>query len=354
MLRLAALFVFASCATQPQSLSDVAPCDPDPSFDPGAWQGSAVDVPLAITPGGSGGAMRFSINIDVGGSPLDVLLDTGSTGLRIFADAVPDTAFACATTTATTESYGSGLKLAGVVARATIAIGGVATTAPSPLMYINSLSCTSGLPGCGASTDSANTATVYGGFRAILGIGLRDSAAAIGSPIAQLPGQPSFVVSAPAYGGTTGTLTIGPTDTSAFATLQLPAASDDGTLANGTPAWDDRYGIPTCLDDMTSGGVYCEPGIWDTGEPPTLINWPPAASAFELPSVSQIAVTIGPPAAPIDAYAFTIGTVPVPGVDEVAVEPMAGEGYINLGTAVFFRDDVFFDPLHGIVGLHAR
>jgi len=183
---------------------------------------------------------------------------------------------------------------------------------------------------------------------------LRNAPASVGSPIAQLPGQPSFIVSAPAYGGTTGTLTIGPTDTSAFTTLQLPAASDDGTLANGTPAWDDRYGIPTCLDDTSSGGVYCEPGIWDTGAPEMVINWPPALDNSELAIESQIAITIGPPAAPIGGYAFTVGTVPVAGIDEVVVLPAVGEGYINLGTALFFRDDALFDPLHGIVGLRAR
>ncbi|HEY1549933.1 MAG TPA: DUF3443 family protein [Kofleriaceae bacterium] len=336
------MLAFASCATSPQPPTDIQPCDPDPAFDPGTWQGSAVVVPIVITQVGSDGATRFSINLEVGDAPLDVLLDTGSTGLRVFPDAVPDTAFACATTTASTYSYKSGLELDGVVARATIAIGGVATPAPIPVMYVDNITCASGEPDCVA--DGAS------GFHAILGIGLRNGAAGIGSPIAQLPGQPSFVVHTPAYGAD-GTLTIGPSDASAFATLQLPPASDDGALANGTPAWDDRYGIPTCLDDMTGGTDYCEPGIWDTGNPPITIDWPAAAGKSELALESEIAVTIGPPAAPLDAYAFTVGTQPVAGIDEIEVEPAVGEGFINLGTALFFRADALFDPLHGIVGL---
>jgi hypothetical protein len=93
-----AALALATCATSPQPPSDIPSCDPDPSFDAGTWQGSAVEVPMAITQPGSDGGMRFSINIEIGDSPLDVLLDTGSTGLRILPDAVPDSAFACVTT----------------------------------------------------------------------------------------------------------------------------------------------------------------------------------------------------------------------------------------------------------------
>jgi hypothetical protein len=354
MFRSVACLVFASCATQSSPLSDVAPCEPDPAFDPGTWQGSAVDVPMEITQVFSDGGMRFSINIEVGDAPLQVWLDTGSTGLRILRDAVPDEAIACATTTPVTYAYESGLELTGVVARASVGIGDVVTPAPIPVMYIDGVDCASNKPDCPASGNSASDAAVFNGFDAIMGVGLRDGGAGIGSPIAQLPGQPSFVVSAPSYGEGDGTLTIGPVDTSMFTTLQLPGASDDGTLANGTPAWDDRFGIPACIDDMTSGIDYCEPGVWDTGAAQAIIEWPAAGSDSVLGPDSQIAVTVGPADAPLAAYAFTVGAVPVAGVDEIYLAPAVGEGFINLGTALFFHADALFDPLHGIVGLHAR
>ena len=161
-------------------------------------------------------------------------------------------------------------------------------------------------------------------------------------------------MSAPAYGGSAGTLTIGPIDPSAFATLQLPPASDDGTLANGTPAWDDRYGIPTCLDDATSGVDYCEPRHLGHRRSADHHRLAGRRGRFRLAVESQIAVTIGPAAAPLGAYAFTVGAMPVPGVDLVDLEPASGEGFINLGTGLFFRADALFDPLHGIVGLHVR
>jgi hypothetical protein len=61
-------------------------------------------------------------------------------------------------------------------------------------------------------------------------------------------------------------------------------------------------------------------------------------------------VTIGPSNAPLEHYAFTVGSNPTPGIDEVLVESASGEGFMNLGTVVFFHYDVYFDPGKGVVG----
>jgi hypothetical protein len=124
-------------------------------------------------------------------------------------------------------------------------------------------------------------------------------------------------------------------------------------LANGTPAWDDRYGVPACVDDETSGVDYCLPCEWDTGNPPTYIEWPQDTDGgvSTLPSGAQIRVTIGPMAAPLGQYDFTVGAVSTPGIDEVVVEPATGAGFMNLGTAMFFHYDALFDQVDGRVGL---
>jgi hypothetical protein len=355
MIRIAMLVALASCATSPPN--DIPTCDPDPSFDPGTWQGSAVDVPFTVEQSSTDGAMRFSVPIVIGGTIINVMLDTGSSGLRIIKSAVSDAAFSCITSTPSTYSYRSGLVLDGYVARARVGffddVTSIATPAPIQVMYVDQVSCTSANPDCGANDVSIDDVTVFGDFKAILGVRMRNAPDSIGSPLAQLPGQPSFIVQAPAYGGTSGTLTVGPVDTSGFATLQLPAF-DSVALANGTPGWDDRYGIPTCLDDATSGSDYCEPGEWDTGNPPTFVEWPAATGDSTLGSGSQISVTIGSASAPLASYAFTVGATPVPGIDDVELEPASGSGFMNLGTALFFHDDALFDPLHGIVGLRAH
>jgi hypothetical protein len=355
MFRMAARIVLvglASCGAMSPP-SDIPTCDPDPAFDPGTWQGSAVDLPFTIQQSSATGAMRFSIPIVIGGTVINAMLDTGSSGLRIIKGAVPDSAFSCVAAMTSTYSYHNGLELDGFVARANVgfisAVDAVATPAPINVMYVDQVGCTSSVPDCSANGASIDDFTAFGGFKAILGVRMRNAVDSIGSPLAQLPGQPSFVVHAPAYGGTSGTLTVGPVDTSEFATLQLPAF-DSVTLANGTTAWDDRYGIPACLDDATSGVDYCEPAEWDTGNPPTFIEWPAATGDSVLGSGSQISVTIGS----LASYGFTVGATPVPGIDEVDLEPASGSGFMNLGTALFFHDDALFDPLHGIVGLRAH
>jgi hypothetical protein len=43
-----------------------------------------------------------------------------------------------------------------------------------------------------------------------------------------------------------------------------------------------------------------------------------------------------------------------PGLDEVTGTPTSGDDTIHIGTAVFFRNDVFFDHRHGIIGVAPR
>ena len=137
-----------------------------------------------------------------------------------------------------------------------------------------------------------------------------------------------------------------------LAAFQLPPPSDGDALPNGTPAYDDRYGLPACLDDKTSGVDYCVPAELDTGNAPTYIEWPAHGDAgnTELPPGESVQVLIGPPDAGLEQYAFTVAAAPTPGIDEVLVESASGEGFMNLGTAVFLRYDVYFDPQRGVVG----
>jgi hypothetical protein len=46
--------------------------------------------------------------------------------------------------------------------------------------------------------------------------------------------------------------------------------------------------------------------------------------------------------------------VPTPGIDEVVIEPADGEGFMNLGTALFFHYDALFDQPNGHLGLAAH
>jgi Protein of unknown function (DUF3443) len=327
---------------------------PEASPDADA-QALPVSVPMPVTQTSTSGSMRFSVTLQVGGAPLDVLLDTGSSGLRILQGAVPDASYASETTTAVTYSYHSGLELQGVVALATVGLGSLQTAAPIPVMLVTQIGCEAADPSCGYAGQTPQNATVFGSFKAIFGVGMRNGASQIGNPIVQLPGHPSFLVQAPAYGGTGGTLVVAPSP-SQLAGMQnasLPAASGDGPLADGTPAWDDRYGLPACLDDATTGTDYCVPAELDTGNPPIYVEWPQytGTSTTILAAGDAIQVTLGAASTPLAQYSFTVASPPTPGIDEVEIEAATGSGFMNLGTGVFFRFDAYFDQAHGVIGL---
>jgi hypothetical protein len=296
--------------------------------------------------------MSFTLPVQVGSSSLDVLFDTGSSGLRIVQGAVPDTAFASISTTQVTYSYHSGVDITGVVAMANIGIGPLHTPSPIPVMLVQTATCSASCGGVGALPLS----DAFGSIGAILGVGMRckQGGGQVGSPIAQLAGKPAFVVKAPSYGGTQAAVELFPPagEVAGLAAFQLPPPSDGDALPNGTPAYDDRYGLPACLDDKTSGVDYCVPAELDTGNAPTYIEWPAHGDAgnTELPPGESVQVLIGPPDAGLEQYAFTVAAAPTPGIDEVLVESASGEGFMNLGTAVFLRYDVYFDPQRGVVG----
>jgi hypothetical protein len=326
--------------------------------DGGVASIGSLTVPMKVTRTAANGTMRFSIPIQIGDSaPIDAFLDTGSSGLRILEGAVPDSAFTCGTSTEITYSYHSGLRLDGVVAYANVTFGSATTPVPIPTMLVQKVGCTAAMPDCGAQGKSVDDFTLFGPYKAILGIGMRNAASAggVGNPIAQLAGSPSYLVKAPSYGGTEGAVVIAPSpsEIAGFKTAQLPSY-DGAPLQNGVPTWDDRFGLPACVDDATSGVDYCVPAELDSGNPPVYIEWPGQPDTVVLPAGESLHVTVGAAGDPLGQFGLTVGNVPTPGIDEVVVEPASGAGFMNLGTALFFRYDALFDQAHGIVGLAAR
>jgi hypothetical protein len=179
----------------------------------------------------------------------------------------------------------------------------------------------------------------------------------VASPIPQLEGSPAFVVQGATFGGTSATLRLRPGDAqvATMKTFSLPVEDGGAPLPNGVMAYGDRYGLPACVNDTTSGVDYCVPAELDTGNPSVYIEWPGVdAGETVLPSSTAVQVVIGPSTAPLEEYMFTVGTTPTPGVDEVVVEPATGAPFMNLGTQVFFRYDVYFDPVRGVVGFAGR
>jgi hypothetical protein len=178
-------------------------------------------------------------------------------------------------------------------------------------------------------------------------------------PIVQLPGHPAYILKAPPFGGDAGTLRIAPTaeDLAPFQTLQLTRLNGDLELQGGIPAWDDTA-VPVCVTDTTTTSTsYCAPALLDTGTPSSDIQWEPyTGTAGTFATGSNVQVQIGSPSAPVGDYTFVVGTAPQAGLDLVNLFPAGAnsKSSINLGTAVFFRYDVYFDQNSGALGLASK
>jgi hypothetical protein len=90
----------------------------------------------------------------------------------------------------------------------------------------------------------------------------------------------------------------------------------------------------------------------DTGGSPPSIDLPSDTTGdIALPTGSQIEVSIGPTGNTLGEYDFAIGDTSLSGIDELEIEPETGIGWTNLGTALFFHCDAFFDQANGRVGV---
>jgi hypothetical protein len=365
LFALLAVTVGAACGVieTKQDPSCQGKCDGD-----GPSDGVHAEVPLTIayqTPQ----QVAFVLPITFGDTQVDAILDTGSSGVRILPGVLAPTDIVSTSDVTVVETYATGVQYIGHVATARVTLGAVTSPAAIPVMLIDTVQCATGHPNCPAAGYTAETYEMKPdaaghGYKVIVGTGMHShpGANAVGNPIAQLPGHPSYVVRIPGgFGATTGVVEIGPdpSELSELASLQLPALADGAPLADGTPAWDD-WSIPTCVVDDTSGQSWCMPGLFDTGCGPTLVYLDELMSAHSLPAGDSVTVTAsngtGPDAVPIGTYDFTVGSPPRLGLDEVTLVT-GTTGFtteINVGTAIFFRSDVYFDHYGGTIGLLAR
>ena len=342
----------------------------EPAAGGGSFDGGPTDIPLALAPLslslGDGGVVaagvRLALTLELGNSgAIPAFLDTGSEGIQVLESALSSDALASLMSrgsTMLTEEFQSGIKATGVLANATVTLGNRTTASPIPVFIIQSFSCQTATECTGLSGPLAGY--IFDVYSAIVGVGLRNAPAyapGFGDPIAQLPGQPSYIVEAPSFGGTSGTLRIGPPaeEAAQYPTFQLPTEPASSALLNGTAAWDDTA-IPTCIHDSSGAQDYCANALLDTGSPETIIFWTGQSGADVVKGGSDVSVTIGTPSAPLGAFDVLVGSSPQIGLDAFFLAPpVPGTGnLINLGLTAFYRYNVYFDHATGKVGLLAH
>lgn len=211
----------------------------------------------------SDGTRRYAITVTVGATPIEAGVDTGSTGLRILPNTLGPTDARAGSRTAP-YAYGSGVKLDGISAQATVAIG--AASAPIEVELVEHVGCTEAKPRCPATRVSAADYGIQGdglpkeGFKAIIGINMARADAE--TPLRAL-GARRWIVELPRPGeGVPGRLILNPTDDEAagYAPLKIIAAFRDqhGGLHDA---------VPGCLVNRATQKRACGAVLLDSGAP---------------------------------------------------------------------------------------
>jgi hypothetical protein len=299
----------------------------------------ALTIPVTMVTTTSGNQVP-SVQISIGGSaPFAAELDTGSVGLRVVTGTIPDSAWTVGTI-ASSVTYGSGVVADGVIATASMTIGGLPTGAID-VEDITSVSCTGAKPSCPANGVEAAAFRFSGEFPAIMGVGFR-ATAELASPLSSIGANHQYTLSLPALGGTAGLIAIDP-DVTAIARfdhtrIELPVAG----------AGFDDVTVPFCANAL------CETGLLDTGQPAMVFATDADADLAKLgvpdgtmvvPAGTVVQVVVGDN----QSWSFEVGTTPTAGKDLIRLDGTATVN--NLGIAPFHIFDMFYDYAAGVIGI---
>jgi hypothetical protein len=263
----ALLAVLAACGSSSIGASPGAPTSP-----PNPVRNASI--PLGINTGDKPG---YHLTISVGGGKTrDVLLDTGSAGLWVYANAIGKSYRK--TNYKVSNSYGSGLVYAGIVVYTHVDFGNGIATGEVPVALVQKASCESGVvcpaqPGssfCPAVKPGPNAGVecieagrkLYGTFGAdMTTIDLPNSTA----PVAEMYNV-IFGIAQPwahAFAVTPGALVVGERSLDGYAKMSLSPATAPKALPNGALPW--KRDVTLCYTIATLSNK-CYDTLFDTGE----------------------------------------------------------------------------------------
>ncbi len=305
---------------------------------------ATIAVPITVTTQPNGG-LQTIVNVRVGNSPaLPVILDTGSSGLHIFADKVPTGTGSGVNVTSTPANitYAGGHRFVGVVANAKVQLGSAPTSHAVPVALVKNASCIPSKPTCPARDGIAGMERK--GIDGILGIGLSTSKGPVASPILGLAGSLGTRWSIH-LGSRSGTLLLGaPLPAAANRAATIPMKRT-GTF-EGHALWADSA-LRLCVH---AGNVAtCAPSLFDTGTAAMQLQGPrfaalPTSNGTQL--VSGLPVTFTLPGATKNFWSFTTGATR----SKNLVVLRAGTGnFVNLGVQGYVVFTMSYDDSAGAV-----
>ncbi|WP_375382017.1 hypothetical protein [uncultured Sphingomonas sp.] len=277
----------------------------------------------------SDGTPRFGVPMRIAGREVEAGLDTGSTGLRVMARALPVDARAGGA--AVHYSYGSGTVLNGPEVEVPVAFGDGAPTAVR-IQRVEHLSCIASRSHCPASrNDDPATFGIQGnglpneGFAAILGVNLRPShqpnafeATGVGRWIVELP--------VPGHTGA-GRIILNPTAAETVGYRAMRFDSDDNSL-------------PGCIGGERPVGTICGPATIDSGAPGLRVVQGTGHAPVPPGTTATIQIGSGK-----SAVAWQVATERRDQGSHLSFEqrPDAASPRLFLGTAPYYRFSILFD-----------
>jgi hypothetical protein len=305
---------------------------PDAGAAPDAGPAS-VPMKIASYSGGQGKYLAVSISVN-GSAPFDVLLDTGSTGLRVIQSALNGTTVTTSTQPLSVDFGGNVMN--GHKASATVTLGAQAKTAAIDFHLVESFACDAQTPDCDVKTAGASYWESQG-IHGILGVGLRPDPDGLPSPLAALASR--FTLDTVA-----GAIVLGVDEAAGGAKLQLKRL-DTG--------WADDQ-LMLCFK---VGGVAtsppCTQTVLDTGSNVDLL-YATNVPAASMTSDGELAPNVSFEATEMTSgfeFGFTVGSPPTPSFDDVWVDATSGDAFSLLGIEVFLRHRVSFDLTAGTISL---
>jgi hypothetical protein len=305
-------------------------------------------VPVTVLDGqGTSEGARPTVEVSVGNSPpVPVLLDTGSSGLHIFDNAVDTGADSGVTLTdqPANITYSGGHRFTGVVANAVVKIGSASTKLPVSFAYVEQASCIASKPTCPASggIPGFEQSGAYG----ILGIGTQSSGGGVISPILGMPRALGKRWSLH-LDGSSGSLVLGaklPTRRSST-TIQM---TQIGTSA-GKDLWGDSQ-LPLCISVGTES--ECVPALFDSGTYTMQISGPSLDQAPTIPGTAHVVVgtpvSVSVSGSAKAFWTFSAGTTKSENL--LTVESDEGP-FLNTGVQAFYDFTITYDDINGQIRL---
>ncbi|MDE8348568.1 MAG: hypothetical protein POG74_03670 [Acidocella sp.] len=303
-------------------------------------------VPVSV---GRGSVGRVSVG---GAASFPALLDTGSTGLKVFRAMVPAQNYQDSHI-ASASSFSAGDRLTGTIGTAQLNIGGASTDAPVRFELVDQAACMDFRPRCGAATLPARDYGIGGdgiagqGFQAILGISLQ-TASDSENPLVHI-GAKRWLIELPEPNQhQTGALIINPDDNDVHNAQSFQ-------LAHSGSGWLDV--LPGCLNNLSTTQRVCGPTILDTGSPGMIVYIPNALNAtlWNVGENASLGFSAANQASTNQAnltMPFKIDQSPGTGLLQQAADTQ--QSYILSGFLPFFYDDVLYDAAMGRIALQPR